>query len=427
MLTVRCQTMFRQQRWFLAWLVSGLILSRLCGDELAARVVILANASDAGSIRIARHYAEVRGIPAENLIALAMPVEETISWSDFVTTIWNPLMKEVTRQAWIDAVPMTLIDEAGRMKYFVSGHRISYLVVCRGVPLRIRHAPALYATLRPLTDNSIFRTNEGAVDGELALLAQPNHPINAYVANPLWNNEKPTQAERARVVKVSRLDGPSIGDALRLPDLAIAAERDGLRGQAFVDLGGNHPDGNRWLETVARIATELGFQPEVDRSDTTFGVDVPFDAPVLYFGWYAATVNGPFTRAGFSFPVGAIAFHIHSFSAATLRQSASGWCGPFLARGVTATVGNVAEPYLQLTHRPDLLLRALALGQNFGDAVAYAQPALSWQTVAIGDPLYRPFPLSLAAHPPADSTPTADHQRRPRAKKEAGQFVLPQK
>jgi hypothetical protein len=62
-----------------------------------------------------------------------------------------------------------------------------------------------------------------------------------------------------------------------------------------------------------------------------------------------------------------------------------------IARGVTVTLGNVFEPYLQLTHRPDFLLKALARGDRWGDAVCYAQPVLSWQTVAIGDPLYRPF------------------------------------
>jgi predicted negative regulator of RcsB-dependent stress response len=58
-------------------------------------------------------------------------------------------------------------------------------------------------------------------------------------------------------------------------------------------------------------------------------------------------------------------------------------------------VGNVFEPYLSLTHRPHFLLRALSLGKNFGDAVYYSLPALSWQAVAIGDPLYRPFKISL--------------------------------
>jgi hypothetical protein len=112
---------------------------------------------------------------------------------------------------------------------------------------------------------------------------------------------------------------------------------------------------------------------------------------VLYFGWYAGDLNGPFTLPDFTFPPGAIALHIHSFSAHTLRSRTEGWCGPLVARGVTATMGNVFEPYLQFTHHPDLLLHALARGWTLGDAAYYALPALSWQGVLIGDPLYRPF------------------------------------
>ena len=78
-----------------------------------------------------------------------------------------------------------------------------------------------------------------------------------------------------------------------------------------------------------------------------------------------------------------------------MRSDRQGWTGPFVARGVTATLGNVFEPYLQLTHRPDLLLSALIQGKNFGDAAYYALPVLSWQSFAIGDPLYRPFKVSL--------------------------------
>jgi len=90
-----------------------------------------------------------------------------------------------------------------------------------------------------------------------------------------------------------------------------------------------------------------------------------------------------------------VALHIHSFSARTLRSASAGWCGPLVARGVTATVGNVFEPFLQLTHRPDLLMRALGRGETFGDAVYYALPALSWQAIALGDPLYQPFKVTL--------------------------------
>ena len=182
----------------------------------------------------------------------------------------------------------------------------------------------------------------------------------------------------------------------RLVDHALVAERTGLAGRAYVDIGGIHPDGDRWLESTAKQLAELGFDLDVDRDPTTLPVTARFDAPALYFGWYANDLNGPFALPSFQFPPGAIALHIHSYSARTVRSATEAWCGPLVARGVTATVGNVFEPYLQLTHDPSLLLRALARGMTFGEAATYAIPALSWQGVAIGDPLYRPFAVPLA-------------------------------
>jgi hypothetical protein len=141
----------------------------------------------------------------------------------------------------------------------------------------------------------------------------------------------------------------------------------------------------------------LGFDLSVGHGPSTVPIGARFDAPVLYFGWYAQDVNGPFLLPGFRFPPGAIAVHIHSFSAHTLRSATEGWCGPLVARGVTATVGNVFEPYLEFLHRPDLLIEALARGEDLVDAAYYALPVLSWQSIVIGDPLYRPFSVSLSA------------------------------
>ena len=370
-----------------------LLTSVARADDRAARVVLLVNSADADSLRIARHYAEARGVPVVNIVALPMPLRETITWREFVTTIWQPLQEVLVCQKWIDAIPMIAVDALGRRKYAVSGHRVSYLVVCRGVPLRIDHDPAQYAPALPFTQNQQYRTNCGAVDSELSLLTQPTYPINAFFPNPLFRNSRPTDIELGAIIKVSRLDGPTADDANHLVDLALTAERTGLLGRAYVDIGGNHPDGDVWLEAAVKKLSELGFTPDVERSPSTFPATARFDAPVLYFGWYAGTVNGPFSLPDFRFPPGAVALHIHSYSAATLRSTSSGWCGPFVSRGVTATVGNVFEPYLQLTHHPDLLLRALARGDTFGDAVYFSQPVLSWQPIAIGDPLYRPFAL----------------------------------
>ena len=355
-------------------------------------VIVLANAADADSLAIARHYAAAREVPAANLLAWKMPSSEAVSWRDFVAAVWNPLLERLVADRWVDAIPMTARDAVGRRKHAPNGHRIAALVVCRGVPLKIEHDPALHVDTPPYAGRGEFRTNAGAVDAELSLLAAPNYPINAVVPNPLFRNETPSVSDLRQVVRVSRLDGPSAADAIGLIDRAIAAEKSGLRGRAYVDIANRDATGDAWFESVARQLEELGFDTAVDRLPGTFPAHARFDAPVLYFGWYASTVDGPFTVPGFRFPPGAIALHLHSYSAATLRSPETGWTGPFIARGVTATVGNVHEPYLGFTHAPHLLLQALARGSTWVEAVYFALPALSWQAVAIGDPLYRPFP-----------------------------------
>jgi uncharacterized protein (TIGR03790 family) len=362
----------------------------------ADSVIILANSDDPDSLAVARHYAQVRSVPPANLIALRMSTEETVTWREFVSTIWQPLEDELVRRGWIDAIGMNLVDEVGRRKYAIFGHRIAALVVCRGVPLRVAHDPALYADVMPYTAHPEFRTNQGAVDSELSLLAQTDYPINASVPNPLYLNPSPGAADLAAVVKVSRLDGPTAADAMGLVDRAVEAERNGLLGRAYVDVAGPHERANRWLGSVADEIRSLGFDLTVGHGPETFAESARLDAPALYFGWYTPDLNGPFTLPGMRFPPGAVAVHIHSFSAHTLRSATEGWCGPLVARGVTATVGNVYEPYLEYLHRPDLLLGALVRGDDLVDAAYYALPVLSWQCVVIGDPLYRPFAAGLS-------------------------------
>ena len=394
--------MFRYDRWLA---VSGLTLAvlsapaRLAADDsdLAKRVVVLANASEADSVRLARYYADQRGVPPDNIIALPMPADETIGWPEFIAAIYQPLQDALVARGWIDAFATTLTDSLGRKRYGISDHRISYLVVCRGVPLRVSHEPRFYADEPRLALRPEFRTNQGAIDSELTMLAHSTYNINGWVPNPLFRVERPPLLENEPVVKVARLDGPTYDDARRLVDHALEAERTGLLGRYYVDVRGPHPDGEQWLELTAGRLAELGFDGDVNRAGGTRSAGARFDAPVLYFGWHTSDLSGPMALDGFRFPPGAIALHIHSFSARTLRSATAGWCGPLVARGVTATFGNVFEPYLQLTLQPQLLMRALSAGRTLGDAAYYALPALSWQTVIIGDPLYRPFAVTLDA------------------------------
>jgi uncharacterized protein (TIGR03790 family) len=365
--------------------------------ELAERVIILANSRQPESVRLAEFYAGKRAVPAANIIALPLPEAESITWREFIDQVWQPLQDELYRRGWLEGTDSSLLDRFGRRRYALTGHRMSYLVACRGVPLRIYNDPTLIEEKAGRKVAAELNKNESAVDAELSLLAVGGYEPVAIVPNPLFGNDRPPTISTDMIVKVTRLDGPSWENARRLVTSGLEAERTGLLGRAYVDLQGPHPEGDQWLQATVRQLEELGFDHDVEATGATFGPAARFDAPALYFGWYAGNLNGPFAREGFVFPAGAVALHIHSFSAPTLQADGSGWCGPLVARGVAATVGNVFEPYLGFTHRPNLLLRALSQGKNFGDAVYYALPALSWQAVAIGDPLYRPFKVSLEA------------------------------
>lgn len=371
------------------------VVSVPAADDLAARVLVLANADDPDSLRVAEHYVKVREVPRANVIALPLPHAEEITWREFVVTLWQPLLARLVQEKWIDAIPMQAADALGRRKYAVYGHRIAALVTCRGVPLKIAHDPEFYAEVKPFTARPEFRTNAGAVDAELSLLAVPNYPITAFIPNPLYQDDRPTAHELRQVVKVARLDGPTREDAMGLVDRAVEAERVGLLGRAYVDLALRDQTGDPWFDNVATQLDALEFDLSVDRAPATLSEGARFDAPILYFGWYASDVNGPFALPGFRFPPGAIALHLHSYSASSMRNPYRGWTAPFVARGVTATVGNVYEPYLQFTHRPNLFLRALVRGATLVDAAYYSAQGLSWQQIVIGDPLYRPFGVRL--------------------------------
>jgi hypothetical protein len=103
---------------------------------------------------------------------------------------------------------------------------------------------------------------------------------------------------------------------------------------------------------------------------------------------------------------GAIALHLHSFSAGTLRFDSAGWTPWLVKQGAAHTSGNVYEPYLSLTLRPDLLVDGLKRGLTVGEAAWYATPAVSWQGTLLGDPFYRPFARELPEQ-------LADFQKKP--------------
>lgn len=370
--------------WFFVCLIAA---ARAAGPSESDHVVVLANSREDESVRLARYYAAERDIPDRNIIALPMPVEETISWARYVSEIHRPLLERLVAEGWIGADLADEADLAGRPLITLKGHGIAFLVACRGVPLRIEHDPALLeAEGADLPPN--YLTNHAAVDSELSLLTRSNAPVTGVITNPLYRQKEPSVRRMVSIVRVARLDGPTWPDCYRLVDQARLGEARGLVGRVYLDGTGNHQEGNQWLKVIAERTRDLGFDVEEEASPTLMSLTDRMDGAALYFGWHSSKVVGPFLNGSPFFQPGAVAVHIYSFSAGSMRR---GWTAAMVRAGAATTLGNVYEPYLQLTHDLALFFERLEGGSTVGEAAWYALPGQSWQGILVGDPLYRPF------------------------------------
>jgi uncharacterized protein (TIGR03790 family) len=130
----------------------------------------------------------------------------------------------------------------------------------------------------------------------------------------------------------------------------------------------------------------------VDDRDDLFGPGEAVDA-AFYCGWYSL---GKYVD-GFTWARGAVGYHVASSECTTLKKPGSTvWCKKMLEKGVAATVGPVAEPYLQAFPAPEVFFGCLLEGGSLIECYTISNPFWSWQMVLIGDPLYRPFRPFLA-------------------------------
>ncbi len=362
---------------------------------LAKEMVIVVNRNDPDSLSIGQHYARQRGIPESRIVQLSAPIKETITIAEYAKTVANPLLNALIENEWVKGVKDRSKDAYGRERLSVSIHNIPFVVLIKGVPLRIANDPLL---LEESTANlsAQFRVNNGSVDGEIALLlAPPQTSMTALVPNPYFEKSSISSTDANRLLRVTRLDGPTKANVMNLIDRTLKAEEIGLMGRAYIDTGGPHAKGDEWIRAAGAIAEAAFFDIDYETSKRAMNHRDRLDAPAIYMGWYRPHAQAQWRSPRWPVPPGAIGFHLHSFSGTSVRSTKT-WLGAFVAQGYCATVGNVYEPYLEYTHRPQVLLAHLMSGGNFGEAVALSTPSLSWQSVAIGDPLYRPFKVSLA-------------------------------
>ncbi len=355
--------------------------------QTADNVLLIVNQASADSVRVAERYARVRGVPQAQVLRLKV----------------DATADEVDREVFDRDIQAPI---AAWLQRNTAQDRILYLVLTKGVPLRVRGTPGRNGTV-------------ASVDSELTLLYRRLTGEDPLLAGPLPNPYYLGGAPLAEakffsrpafdLYLVTRLDGYTVDDVLRLIDRGAAPVRDGrivLDQRASLDTVG----GNAWLKAAADWLTDHGFGDRV-LLETTSRALVGEKHVLGYYSWGSNDPAITGRTSGLSFVPGAIAAMFVSTDARTFKEPPAGWMtgpwtdrskffadspqsltGDLIREGVTGTAGHVAEPFLDATIRPDILFPAYLSGFNLAETFYLAMPYVSWQTVVIGDPLCGPFP-----------------------------------
>ena len=385
-------------RPFLLLFVLLLLNAPAAEQPLAQSTIVLYNKAVSESVELAKFYAEQRGIASDHLIGLTCSTEEEISREEYDATIAEPLREIFKQRHW------WTLRESPDQAPVVTANTIHFVAIIKGIPLKIR-STATYLGDQP-RPSPIGSRNEASVDSELAALALYSRQISGATPNPYFQRFSAiSNLEDATLLLVCRLDAPAVATVRGMIVDAIATEKSGLWGRAYVDgghnTGGGLEVGDQWLSEITGQLHKAGIPVVYDDTPGLFPDAYPMTDCALYYGWYAGTVAGPFNQPGFRFVRGAIAVHIHSFSASTLRDPNANWVAPLVSKGAAASLGSVYEPYLELTSHLDIFNDRLLHGFTFAESAYMSIRALSWMSVMVGDPLYRPYAswLQIDAQP----------------------------
>jgi uncharacterized protein (TIGR03790 family) len=372
-------------------------------EDRGHSVVVIYNTAFKGSKDVADHYAKRRKVPDSQVFGFQLPTSETIGRSQYESQLERPLVEALVQRQLLeirDQIRPATETAPGRVLQLITQAKVRHIVVCYGVPIRTTNDIAVVEPEEKQIPEPLRRA-DASIDAELTALPLllAGQPRTGPLGNPAYGTtNKAALQPTSGLFVVGRLDGPTPDLAKLLVDRAIEAEEFGLWGRGYFDIRSitvpAYKPGDQWISNAWVAASRYGYDTHLDTQPATLPEGFPLSHVAFYAGWYEANMNGPFTLPKVEFMPGAIAYHLHSYSAGALRSSDRTWVGPLIAKGVTATMGCVAEPYLDGT--PDIglcLARLMFSGFTWGEAALASQRMLSWQTTVHRRPALPPLPV----------------------------------
>ncbi len=333
------------------------------GPISPAHVLVVINSKSPDSVAIGAYYVQKRHIPRSNVCTVSCPTVEECSKMEYETQVEAPIIRFLSR---------TLGSNTPTDQSFAQS--IDFIVLTKGFPIRMHEG--LWST-----------------DSILASLGQTLR--KDHIPNPYFNKAERFTFAKFHCRLVTRLEGYTRADCLKLVDNSLAAKP--LKGPFFLHTGPGHEDNNyKFVNDGMRAADFLlkakGFQSTLDTGEAFPGNQKNL---MGYFSW--GSNDAHFDKAAYnslSFAPGGIAETVVSTSGRTFRNPAEpgqSLIADLIAQGVTGCKGYVSEPYADAIAHAGLLFDRYTNGFSLAESFYAATRYLCWKDVVIGDPLCAPY------------------------------------
>jgi uncharacterized protein (TIGR03790 family) len=296
---------------------------------------------------------------------------------------------------------------------------IDFIVLTKGIPIRLTEAPFGCNNTRPSLDSAIASIGYDQRKDVVPVVLNDSGFTGKCWVNRFWNSRERFSHAKFGGYLVTRLDGYSSSDAELLVSASIAAERSRPTGRILIDVAEGHGIGN--LEHVplnpavdgkldVKMINEMAYNDwDADlvvsgRQLEAKGIPVMVDRTDKFIGrmgdlaGYASWgSNDPkFDAAAYgllSFQSGAIGETAVSTSARTFLPTTGGQSliADLIHDRITGVKGYCDEPLLQAVASPSILFDRYTDGWTLAESFYAASRFVGWEDIVVGDPLCSPY------------------------------------
>ena len=368
--------------------------------SLENRVLVIENLDSPISMQIAKHYMEKRGIQKRLQVrcpdSSLLSANETMPFAQFREAIETPL------KAYLEKDPS-----------------IDFIVLTKGIPIRLTAAPIGLSN------------NQPSLDSYLAAIGYFDNPTTQHVVideagwkgkcfvNHYFNSKERFSHAKFGGYLVTRLDGYTVEAAIALIDNAMASSTQKPTGSFFLDANASADpsdiarvpllpikNGRTDMETIGGLGVKdwnadlmacaetlkiSGIPHELERTEAFIGNKVGL---MGYASW--GSNDGKFSIDSYKsirFAPGALAETAVSTSGRTFLPTTGGQSliADLIDARVTGAKGYCDEPFLPAIASPTILFDRYTKGWTLAESFYAASRFVAWEDIVIGDPLAMPY------------------------------------